>query len=63
MTKRISFHSQDNEQKIALCRATYFNLNGSMPSAEELCEMLGKDCLNDILRYLNAVPGQGAVVA
>lgn len=63
MTKRMSLRTQEREQKIALCEATYFNLNGSVPNAETLCEMLGKDYLNDILRYLNAAPVRNAGAA
>ncbi|MEE8885401.1 MAG: hypothetical protein SOI56_02380 [Eubacteriales bacterium] len=51
-TKEYTKRMQERNQKIMLCAATYFNLNGYMPDKDTLCEMLGNDYAADVIRYL-----------
>ena len=55
ITRTDSLTAAERHQRIVLCTATYYNMNGRIPDASELCRCLGHGYLKEIVCYLKNV--------
>jgi hypothetical protein len=60
MSKKYSM--KELEQLMAVCTSTFFNLNGSLPDAEELCREIGNEYRSNIYNLLGASVNSAEVV-
>ena len=54
-TKENGFLTSETIQKIKMCIKTFINLNGCMPSAQEMIDWLGSAYEQAVPEYMNCV--------